>query len=110
MNKSKEILNYQKKQNALKSEVKKIKKKLPTYIIGFVFFVVVSLYFLEDKFYAFFGNNVNYIIGLVILLSLFSLFFLLRSYIKIKNKQKESKAIGSKLYKLMKLDSNTNNE
>lgn len=110
MDKNREILKQQKKQNILKAEIKVIKKKIPTYLIGFVFFVIVSLYFLEDKFYHFFGNSVDVIIAVVVLLSVFSLLIVIRFYIKIKQKQKEAKAIGSKLYKLMKLDAEANNE
>lgn len=110
MVKSSEILSQQKKQKVLKNEIKVIKKKLPTYIIGFIFFATISLYFLENSFYSFFGKNVDFIIPIIILLSLFSLFFLLRSYYTIKKKQKEAKSIGSKLYKLMKLDVDTKNE
>lgn len=110
MDKNREILRQQKKQNSLKAEIKVIKKKIPTYFIGFVFFTTVSLYFLEDKFYHFFGNSVDIIIGIVIVLSVISLFVLIRFYFKIKQKKVEAKAIGSKLYKLMKLETENNNE
>lgn len=110
MDKNKEILDKQKKQSQLKKEVKNIKKKLPSYIIGFIFFVAVSLYFLEDKFYKFFGNSVNFIIGIVITLCLFSLFFIFRSYNVIKKKEQQAKAIGAQLYHLMKLEVTPKNE
>ena len=110
MDKNKEILNQQKRQNQLKSEVIEIKKRLPTFIIGFIFFTFISLYFLEDKFYQFFGNSVNFFRTIIIFLGLFSLFFIFRSYSKIKKKQKESKLIGAKLYKLMKLEIDEENE
>ena len=110
MDKNTEIIIKQKQQNELKAEVQEMKKKLPKYVLGFIFFVAVSLYFLEDKFFHFFGNSVNFVISAVVLLCLFSLFFILRSYIVIKKKQKESKAIGSQLYNLMKLEVDTINE
>lgn len=110
MDKNKEILNKQKRQNELKHEVKKIKKKLPSLIIGFIFFTFISLYFLEDKFYQFFGNSVNFVRSSVIILGVFTLFYILRSYMKIRKKERESKAIGSQLYKLMKLEVETRNE
>jgi hypothetical protein len=110
MDKNTEILIKQKKQNELKAEVQEMKKKLPTYIIGFIFFVAVSLYFLEDKFYHFFGNSANFILIAVIILCLFSFLFILRAYIVIKKKQKESKAIGVQLYNLMKLEVDPINE
>ena len=110
MDKNTEILSKQKKQNELKAEVQQIKNKLPKYILGFIFFVAVSLYFLEDKFFDFFGNSANFIFSTVIILCLFTFFFILRSYIVIKKKQKESKEIGVQLYNLMKLDVNSVNE
>lgn len=110
MDKNKEILNKQKRQSQLKKEVQDIKKKIPTYIIGFFFFVAVSLYFLEHKFYEFFGNSVNFIIGIVIFLCLFSLFFVFRSYHIIKKKELEAKILGSQLYHLMKLEVTPKNE
>ena len=59
MDKKKEILNKQKRQSEIKKEIKEIKKRLPSFIIGFIFFTLVSLYFLEEKFYQFFGNSVD---------------------------------------------------
>lgn len=110
MEKSKEILNKQKKQNKLKKEVKNIKKKLPSFIIGFIFFSAISLYFLEDKFYSFFGNSVNLVIAIVILFSIICFIFLYNNFMKIKKKEKESKILGSELYKLMKLEKETKDE
>ena len=110
MNKNREILKHQKKKNALKTEVRGLKKKLPTYIIGFLFFVSVSLYFLENTFYDYFGNSVEFLIIIVVVLSIISLLFLTKNYLKIKQLQRESKSIGIKLYKLMKLESETKNE
>ncbi|KGL64328.1 hypothetical protein [Polaribacter sp. Hel1_85] len=104
MDKNKEILNKQKRQTELKQEVKDIKKKLPTFIIGFIFFTIVSLYFLENKFYQFFGNSVNFVIGIVIFLCIFSFFFIFTSYLQIKKREKESRIIGSQLYQLQKLE------
>jgi predicted membrane channel-forming protein YqfA (hemolysin III family) len=110
MDKNAEILNKQKRQSQLKKEVQDIKKKLPSFIIGFIFFVAVSLYFFEQKFYEFFGNSVNFIIAIVIFLCLFSLFFVFRSYRIIKKKEKEAKTLGSQLYHLMKLEVAPKNE
>ena len=110
MEKNKEILKKQKRQSALKEEVQEIKRKTPSYIIGFILFVAVGLYFLEDKFYQFFGNSVNFIIGIVIFLCLFSLFLVYRSNKKIKKKELESQEIGVQLYQLMKLEVTPKNE
>ena len=104
MDKNKEILFKQKRQNELKIQILKLKKKLPSLIIGAIFFVAVSLYFLEDKFYHLFGNSVNFIFSAVILLGIFSTFLLLYGYFKIKIKEKEIKEIGIQLYKLNRLE------
>ncbi|WP_299061960.1 TIGR00366 family protein [uncultured Polaribacter sp.] len=109
MNKQKEIRNKQKQQSELRNEVKKIKKKLPTYIIGFIFFAFIGLYFLEEKFYQLFGNSVNFVFSVVVMICLFSLFFILKSYFKIKKKKIAAKIIGAQLYELMKLEVDSEN-
>ncbi len=107
-NKNKLIAEYQNRQTVLKNEINGIKKKLPTLIIGFAFFTFVSLYFLEDKFYKFFGNGVNYIISGVIFIGIVCLFFVYHSFNSIRKKEKEKDTLSSKLYNLMKLDEATN--
>ncbi|WP_343329173.1 hypothetical protein [Polaribacter staleyi] len=104
MDKNNEILFKQKKQNELKLEIQQIKSKLPKYIIGFIFIIAVSLYFLEDKIFHLFSNSVNFVIGAVLILCSFLFLFLLKSYITITKKQKESKNLGIQLYNLMKLE------
>jgi hypothetical protein len=104
MNKITEITRQQKKQTALKSEVKKIKKRVPIYIIAFILFGSISFFFLEYKFYHIYANNINTLMYIVSFLSFISFFLFLRSYVKIKKKQKEAKSIGYKLYNLMKLE------
>ena len=104
MNNTAEILNKQKKQNRLKKEVKQMKKKIPSFFIGFIFFVAISLYFIENLFKLFFEKNFNFIISFVILFCLLYVFFLILCYYKIKNKIKDYKALGKQLYHLMKLE------
>ncbi len=110
MNNQKEIVTLQKKQKSIKKEIQVVKKKLPTYIIVFLFLASISLYFLEESFYKFFGNSVKLIMVVVLVASFIFLLFLIKLYINIKTKQKESKTIGSKLYKLMKLEVKNDNE
>lgn len=110
MNKNQEIASLQKKQKALKKEVFDTKKKLPKYIIGFLLLTFVSLYFLEDRFYNFFGNGVDIIIYGVVFSGIICLFFVIKSYIKIDKKKKESKVLGTKLYSIMKLSDSSKNE
>ncbi|QNM85806.1 hypothetical protein H9W90_01415 [Polaribacter pectinis] len=108
--KSQEIVRQQNKQRQLKDDIEAIKKKQPTYIIGFILFTFLSFYFLEDKFYNFFGNSVDFFITGIIILGLFCLFFIYRNHLTINKKDKEIKVISSKLYKLMKLDTKDTNE
>ena len=54
MNKTAEILRKQKRQNQLKKEVKRMKKKIPVFFIGAIFFVGITLSLVEKKFNIFF--------------------------------------------------------
>ena len=76
MTKTNEIIAYQRKQEELKKEIKKIKETLPTYFISvsisFTLFICVIYFYLSLN--------------------------------KLKKKRKLSKDIQSKLYHLMKLE------
>lgn len=104
MNKNKEIALLQKEQKTLKKEIVDIKKKLPTYIVGFVLLTFVGLYFLEDKFYNYFGNGVDIILSGVIISGIICLFFIYINFLKIKKKKKQAKLLGTKLFNIMKLE------
>ena len=110
MNKTAEILSKQKRQNQLKKEVKSMKKKIPVFFIGAIVFVGITLSLVEKKFNIFFHNNVDFIIGMLIFLCMFSLIFLLISVYITKKKIKKYKALGSELYHLMKLEAIDKNE
>ncbi|PWG05357.1 hypothetical protein [Polaribacter aquimarinus] len=109
MTKNKEIALLQKNQKALKKEIIEIKKKLPTYIIGAILFTFVGLFFLENNFYDFFGNGVDIILYGVILSATICLILVYVTYLKINKKKKESKAIGTKVYNIMKLADDSKN-
>ena len=79
MTKTNEIIAYQRKQEELKKEIKKIKETLPTYLIGFI---SVSISFTLFICVIYFYLSLN----------------------KLKKKRKLSKDIQSKLYHLMKLE------
>ena len=98
------------KQAILKENVTELKTKLPTYLLGFLFFSVCIIYYLEDKVYHFFGNAINFIRFGVLLSVIISVIFAYASYSKVYKKQQELKRIGSKLYSLMKLEKNSFNE
>jgi tellurite resistance protein TehA-like permease len=104
INRNKEISKEQKKQKSIKKEIKRIKKKLPVYFITFILLTVLSIYFLEDPLYDYFGSSYNFILTTVFVFTFVFLVITYRIFTKISNKQKESKAIGTKLYKLMRLE------
>lgn len=103
MKKNKEIVLLQRKQKALKKEIEYLKKALPPFIVGFILFIFISLYFLEDKFYKLFGSSVKVIMSVVVISGAICLFFTYRNYKKIKSKRQQSKNIGIQLYDIMKL-------
>ena len=110
MNRTAEILSKQKRQKQLKKEVKRMKKKIPVFFIGAIFFVGITLSLVEKKFNIFFHNHVDFIIGMLIFLGLFSLIFVLISDYITKKKIQKYKALGTELYHLMKLEISNKNE
>ena len=102
--KKQEIDHLRDIQFGLKGEISNLKSQIPTFLIGFLFVMVLSIYFLEGRVYHFFGNGMNFIkfgIGPFILLSLLYIYI---SRKKVLNKEKKLKVISGKLYQLMKLD------
>ncbi len=104
MNKNKEIQALQREQKQLKKEIKKIEKAIPIYLISFVFIMFLIVFYIEDKVYPFFNGIFNFIAFALCLIILLSFFLVSFQRKKIKEKQKLSKAIGSNLYRLMKLE------
>ena len=104
ISRNKEISKEQRKQKLLKKEVQKIKKKFPVYVVIFILITILSIYFLEDIMFGYFGNSYNFILTIVFLYTFIFFVFSYRLFIKVSNKQKQSKAIGTKLYKLMRLE------
>ncbi|TXD48895.1 hypothetical protein [Polaribacter sp. IC073] len=104
MVKTHEIIAYQKKQEELKKETKKIKETTPSYIVGFVFIMFLTVFAIESKVYSYFGGTLNFI-SVSVLFTLFTgLLYFYVSQKRIKEKKKLSKDIQSKLYHLMKLE------
>ncbi|WP_299666428.1 hypothetical protein [uncultured Polaribacter sp.] len=103
MHKRNQILLLQNKQKKLKADIKKIKKGIPIYLLGIVFLMFLAVFGLESIVYTFFGGTVNFIvISSLITLALCGFYFY-KSQNKIKYKEKTAKAIGVKIYSLMKL-------
>ncbi|MDX6747698.1 hypothetical protein SHK09_12920 [Polaribacter sp. PL03] len=104
MSKNKEIIAYQKEQTILKKEVLHIKKTMPVYIIGTVFFMFLIVFAIEGKVYTYFGGTLNFMAFSTFFTLIICVLYFYNSQKKIKEKEKLSKAISSKLYNLMKLE------
>lgn len=109
-NKNKKIVEHKNRKIELVNQVKKIKSKLPAFIIGFALFTVVLIYYLVDKVYIHFGSTENFIkFGVLAYVSI-SLVYIFINYLSIQKKVKELKLISNRLYKLMKLEIEETNE
>lgn len=101
---NKEISIAQRKQKSIKKEIQRIQKKLPVYFIIYLLVTILGIYFLEDPLYDYFGSSYNFILTTIFVCTFIFLVFIYRVIMQITTKKKESKAIGTKIYKLMKLD------
>lgn len=104
MTNNKEISKAQKKQKLIKSEINKIQKKIPVYIIAYLLVTILGIYFLEDPLYDFFGSSYNFILTISFICTFIFLVLIYRIILQITSKKKESKAIGTKIYRLMRLE------
>ena len=104
MCKKKRILAYQKEQSIVKQEILKIKKKRPFYLVVFLFSVIILIFTVENKVYTYFKGTLNFLILSFAVAILLCIVYLLSTQQKIKKRERLSKAIGLKLYQLMKLE------
>lgn len=102
--KNKKILKLKSKQNNIKKEIQRIQKYIP-YTLSFLLIVSLAIVFFYDyMIYNFFGNHFGFLAILISSIGIFSIFYIIKSSIKVKSLNNEIKVINSKLYKLMKLD------
>jgi cytochrome bd-type quinol oxidase subunit 2 len=99
-----EVIALEKAQRKLKKEIKTLKKKMPYYIIGFLFFGVILFGLFDNNLNKYVGNSVNLFIIIGILSCSLCLIYLIITSNKIAHRKKESKELGSKLYRIMKLE------
>jgi Ca2+/Na+ antiporter len=104
MDKIKNIVEYQRKQTALKKEIEKIKKTIPAYLIGIIFLMLLLFIAAESKVYTYFGSTLNFIKISMLTTLFFCFIYLYLSRKRIKEKEGLSKNIGLQLYHLMKLE------
>ena len=97
------VQQYELKQKKLKKENLIYKKRVPYYIFGFVFFAIGLITLLDGRVNNYVGNSYNLILIISFVLSIISVVYLVIIYIKTKKNNTEIKALGTKVYKLMKL-------
>jgi uncharacterized membrane protein len=105
-----EVIALEERQRKLKKEVKQIKKRMPYYITGFFFFSFLIIGLFEGKLDKYIGDSINFIIIVGIVCCATCLVYLITLTKKVASKKKENKEIGSKLYRLMKLEESNLNE
>jgi DMSO/TMAO reductase YedYZ heme-binding membrane subunit len=99
-----EVVALEKLQRKLKKEIKTLKKRMPYYIIGFLFFGFIIFGLFDNNLNKYVGNSVNLFIVIGIISCSLCLIYLIITSNKIANRRKESKELGSKLYRIMKLE------
>ena len=98
------ILAYQEEQSIVKRQVVKIKKEIPIYLIGFFFIMCILIFTLESKIHPYFNGTLNFlIVGFAFTITTCFMYYYIKQR-EIRKKKRLSKAIGLKLYKLMKLE------
>lgn len=102
--KAQEIEDLKVIQRELKLEISKLKSKRPTYLIGFLFMIILAIYFLESSLYHYFGNSQNFIKFGFLVFVIISLIYIYANKYKVSKKEKELKSVSAKLYQLMKLN------
>ena len=98
-----EVKMYENKQRTLRKEKESLKKKVPYFLFGFLFFAFGAITLLDGKCNEYLGNSNNLILISLSLLLIISFVYLIMVGVKIKQKNAEIKNLGNKLYKLMKL-------
>lgn len=102
-NTNQQITTYENKQRTLKKEKKLLKKKVPYFLFGLLFFALGTITLLDGKCNEYLGNSNNLILITLSLLLIISFVYLIIVSVKIKRKNTEIKTLGNKLYQLMKL-------
>lgn len=102
--KNQQIIGLRNQQDRLKREIKRIKKKLPYHFFGLVFLSMGLYFLLSDYTVNTFGNDINFIMFLILLAALAMTVFLVLAYKAIKERNKKIRFINNQLYKLMKLE------
>ena len=89
--KEKLVHRYELKQKKLKKENRTYRKKVPYYIIGFIFFALGLIMILDGKLNEHVGNSYNLILIIISITVLFFMVYLIRVNLKIRNNKKKSK-------------------
>lgn len=98
------VIALETQQRKLKKKIKSLKKQIPYYVIGFLFFGFILFELFEGKLNQIVGNSLNLFIAIGLISCCICLIYLFITSNNIANMKKENKEIGSKLYKIMKLE------
>ena len=104
--KNKKIIQLKRKQSLLKEKIKRMKKYVP-YTLSFLSITTLAIIFFYDyMIYNFFGNHFGALAILISCIGLISITYLVRTHFKVQTLNGKIKSINSKLYLLMRLESN----
>lgn len=97
------VIKYEIRQTSLKKTVKKLKKKIPYFILGFIFFGTALVILIEGVLNKFLGNSYDFILITSVFFVLLSSSYMIIMTVKINRISKEIKLLGEKMYHKMKL-------
>lgn len=103
MGKDESVIEYEIRQTSLKKVVKKLKNKIPYFILGFIFFGTALVILIEGVLNKFLGNSYNLILIISAFFVLLSSSYMIMMTLKINKISKEIKSLGEKMYHIMKL-------
>lgn len=104
MNKHTQIEELRKEQKIIKEKITSIKTKVPTNSVIYVLCIALFIYFFENKMYAYFGGSLNFMKTAIVFFGVIGIFFLYKSYLKIKKNEKLLDSIRGRMYKIMRLE------
>jgi len=99
------VRELQEEKKLLKAEIKSLKKKIPYFIVGFIFLSIGCISAFEGRLDKLFGNSYNLILSIIVALVFTSITYIILIAFKVKNKNSQIRTIGLQLYNMMKLKS-----
>ncbi len=97
------VQQYEQKQKALKKENKIYIRRIPYYLFGLIFCALGLITLLDGKLNNYVGNSYNLILVVATVFAFISIIYLVIILKNLRRNKKEIKALGNKVYKIMKL-------